>query len=463
MKNDERVDQAIEGLLSEGELERFQRDALADPELMAAYVESTVLHGQLMASGDDWVRLLDESESASIVAGPGRWFSSGIAAAAAAVIAAVVTWFVVEKINGPEIETVATLARAEGCRWAGSELPTAEGSRLPAGTLALVEGMATLEFDSGATVTLEAPASLQVTSAMRCRLVEGSVVADVPESAHGFTIDAPDLEVVDLGTRFGLTANQFGGSHVMVFEGEVEVKKTGEQNAKLVEEGDTFLNGAKRVATDQETVRSTVVESIASRDGWLNVSTGVGAGKDAFVRRGQDSGTGSEPLMMVKYTDLVAKNERRGYVMFDLREVDRTALVDAEFLLDVEPSGLGFSTLVPDSAFTIYGVTYDSADEWNESELIWENAPAMTDEGVVPAETRKIGEFEIHRGASASAQIRVTGAELLRFLREDANGLVTIVIVRNTGEFETQGLVHAFATKEHPDAKAPTLRLKLVK
>ena len=72
-------------------------------------------------------------------------------------------------------------------------------------------------------MTIEAPTKLQVRDAMHCRLIEGTVTAEVPEPAHGFTIDTADLKVKDLGTRFGLTTGATGNSQVRVFQGEVEV------------------------------------------------------------------------------------------------------------------------------------------------------------------------------------------------------------------------------------------------
>ena len=38
--------------------------------------------------------------------------------------------------------------------------------------------------------------------------------------------------------------------------------------------------------------------------------------------------------------------------------------------------------------------------------------------------------------------------------------LVTFLIVRETSETDPSGLVHAFASKEHPTARPPTLRVK---
>ena len=152
------------------------------------------------------------------MARPFLWLS-----AAAALVFFCATLFLMADRRSDDF--VATLIEAKDCRWAGSDLPTVEGAGLGTGTLALMEGMATIRFKSGATVTLEAPGILVVESAMKCRLLEVSVVADVPESAHGFTIDTQKMEVIDLGTRFGVTTTPLGNSNVFVFEGEVKVRQ----------------------------------------------------------------------------------------------------------------------------------------------------------------------------------------------------------------------------------------------
>ena len=132
-----------------------------------------------------------------------------------------------------------------------------------------------------------------------------------------------------------------------------------------------------------------------------------------------------------------------------------------ELFLDVESSGLGFSTLIPDSRFAIFAVTDDSLDSWEEDKVMWDTLPAVDDSGILPEVTQKLGTFEILRGASATTSIKMESSELSTYLREDANRIATFLVVRETGEYESQGLVHAFATKEHPTAKAPTLYFKL--
>ncbi|MCX6953705.1 MAG: hypothetical protein NTV51_16260, partial [Verrucomicrobia bacterium] len=202
---DERIDRAIEGLLSAEELAVFKADVVRDPALRAAYVERGWIHALLKAERARLPSLIDRpaepAPSNTVRRGP--WY---FVAAAAGLAAAVALGFALSRGRGaaPE-QTVATLIQSQNTKWAGSTLPTLERSKLGRGTLALVEGIATLRFDSGATVTIEAPTKLEILSAMRCRLIEGSATAEVPEPAHGFTIDTPDLKVVDLGTRFGVT------------------------------------------------------------------------------------------------------------------------------------------------------------------------------------------------------------------------------------------------------------------
>ncbi len=48
---------------------------------------------------------------------------------------------------------------------------------------------------------------------------------------------------------------------------------------------------------------------------------------------------------------------------------------------------------------------------------------------------------------------------LAAFVRASRSRLVRFLLVRETGETDSTGLVHDFASKEHPTARPPTLRL----
>jgi ferric-dicitrate binding protein FerR (iron transport regulator) len=456
MNLSEHIDRSFDGQLSQEEWDALQQAIVADPELRQEYVEKRWLHALLAAESESLPGLLEEPQwiQPAPVNRPFAW----LAAAAAVVLFGVS--LVLFSQSRPE-PVVATLIEAENCRWAGSDLPTVEGAGLGAGTLALTEGMATIQFKSGATVTLEAPSVLVVESAMKCRLVEGSVVADVPESAHGFTIDTAQMEVIDLGTRFGVTTTPLGDSNVFVFEGEVKVNRDDLPEPKHVFAGKSLVSkaGATPQQTDQEVRR---VDAPAASPGpdWTALTTATGRGGDTYVRRGDQHGpTGSHPLLMVKHTDLAPNNERRALLSFDLAGIDRASLRSAKLALKLEPSGLGFSSLVPDSRFAVYGLVDRAAATWRENDLVWENAGPLVDESIPGSTATRLAEFEVRKG-SPNGLIEVSADAFVDFLRTHPDEIVSLMIVRETGESDQQGLVHAFASKEHPTAAAPTLWLQ---
>jgi hypothetical protein len=116
----------------------------------------------------------------------------------------------------------AMLGRLADCVWASGMKPIRVGQDISAGTLIDIKsGLAQLVFESGAEVVLKGPCRLRIENSMFCRLISGSVSAEVPHRAAGFTIRGPSSEVIDLGTRFGFSVGAAGNSEVHVFQGEV--------------------------------------------------------------------------------------------------------------------------------------------------------------------------------------------------------------------------------------------------
>ncbi len=451
-ENRDRIQRAIEGLLSPAELAAFHAEVARDPAMRAAYVDRACLHGALCADREHLPELLEKSDVGR-PASRWPWFAGvGLAAAAALAFA-----FVSPRRVAPA-PALATLVQADNTKWAGSTLPTLPQSRLGPGMFSLVEGIATVRFSSGAVVTLEAPTKLEIISALRCRLIEGSITAEVPASAHGFAVETPDLRVVDLGTRFGVTAGSAGNSHVFVFDGEVEVEDPRRPGVLRLTAGKHYHVGDVSGGAAVEPNRAAPPQVI---DGWTSIPTSVGRGRDAYVRRGYPESTGGHPLLMVKHTDLERgrPNERRAILTFDLEEIDAARLAEAQLVLDPEPSGFGFVTMVPDSRFSVYGVKPGVADGWTENALTWENLPGCDDAGVISGQVEKLAEFWLPRGGSGEP-FAIRGDALAAFLRASRGGLVTFLLVRETGETDSTGLVHAFASKEHPTARPPTLRVR---
>ncbi|MEX2581357.1 MAG: DNRLRE domain-containing protein [Verrucomicrobiales bacterium] len=456
--NREYINRSLDGQLTGEEWDALRREVVADPELRREYVEKRWLHAQLETEGESLQHLLaDRGAPQPGTSQPGtrlRWVA---VAAGIGLLLGLGAFLTIGREAAPTM--VATLVQAEGCRWEGSELPTKEGARLGVGTLALAQGMATIRFDSGATVTLEAPSVLEVSSEMRCRLVEGSVVADVPESAHGFAIDTDKMEVVDLGTKFGVTTSAVGGSHVFVFDGEVTVNREEMLQPRHLLSGKSLHFGANIPSSPDEEV-ARVAPPAPTVGTWKAFSTETGRGRDAYIRRGEShSPTGSDPLLMVKHTDLAPGNERRAVLTFDLSGLAPSAVESARLALKVESSGLGFSSLVPHSRFAVYGALDPSLGGWNENRLRWPNAAAFAGEPLDPSRFERLAEFDIPKGSSHDL-VEISSEALVRFLRRREDGLATLVLVRETGESDKQGLVHAFASKEHPTSPAPTLWIR---
>ena len=454
----ERIERAIDGLLSPEELEALKREVVENSELRAAYVDRVWLDASLRAGSESVCELAKADPSPAPTAA--RWpLLAALTSLAAAGVALVIA---LQRPSSPLTSadiSVATVLQTQNAKWAGSTLPTIEDAQLGRGTLALVEGIVTLRFHSGATVTMEAPTKLEILDAMRCRLIEGSVTADVPPSAHGFTIDTADLKVVDLGTRFGVTAGSAGNSHVFVFEGEVTLNKPNGTEVRHLTEGKAYHVASGATAGSVEPSRFQILQQL---DGWTAIPISFGRGRDTYARRDRSASAGLQPLLMVKHSDLEASfgNERRVVLTFDVSGIRPQDSTEVQLVLDPEPSGMGFSSMVPDSRFAIYGVAEEAAaDEWDESKLTWNLLPACNDTGVIDGQARKLAEFWIPRGGSGDP-LTIRSDALTQFLREDRNGLVTFLIVRETGETHQSGLVHAFASKEHPTGRPPTLRVR---
>jgi len=366
--------------------------------------------------------------------------------------------------------TIATVIKASHCKWAGSTLPTAEGSRVSKGTLELVEGLATLRFDSGAEVVLEAPATLELIDAMNCRLKRGTLVADVPPSAIGFSVDTKDAKVVDYGTRFGVSTGEDGKYLVQVMEGLVEVGHKGEVQTKQLRAGQSMDRGllnqkVNPLMPEVEPNRWQPTTILNTGDGWQVISTAFGSGKDTYIQSSKEpKNYGDDPFFRVKRTSLQPDLDRKGYIGFDVGRFAGKTIADAELVLSIEPSDLGYATMVPDATFAVYGLRDGAGDAWEEDALTWNSAP-----GHDPAQAEKhlpkadevvlLGRFEIGQGINSGTRILHTPA-LVDFLKQDTNGTATFIICRETDETGRNGLVHAFATKESGNNTPPLLRIK---
>jgi hypothetical protein len=242
---------ALLGALLDGTLTAEQQDRLgpllaqdaAARDLYLAYCE---LHADLALRGGagDLSRLRVEQTSPErraaglMPAGINparrtRWLAGGLVglgALVAAVLLVLTLWRRPSpgldsgnEVGEPVDDTVAVLLQSPEAEWAGAGPHARAGAALSPGWLRLRSGYAHIEFYSGATVLLEAPADLKLISRTEAYCERGKLRATVPAHAHGFQIATPKLKLVDRGTEFGLQVGEQAATEVHVFQGKVEV------------------------------------------------------------------------------------------------------------------------------------------------------------------------------------------------------------------------------------------------
>lgn len=431
------------GEITESEVQELDRLLAADPELRREFV--------LAAATDTGLREVAFERAVEPPQPKAQASSTSLSVKVAwvSIAAAIVVLFSLDRVFfGPA--PVATLASSENAAWESS-LPTTPGSKLEAGSLSLKSGVATIRFRSGAEVLLEAPASLELISPMRGRLLSGAAVIDVPDSAIGFVIETPDGYAVDYGTRFAVRVDQARDrSDFEIIEGEIAVHhpKSGDE---------VRLTGQGKAASVSE--QSIVVVDLEEQDA-------PSAPPEETIRIGTNGRTGSamrrdhkrhkyikREFLSVKHTD-GGGWDHRSFFSFDLTTSDLSQVEAVRLRLNLVPSTRGLVSRLPKvNRFGVYGLTNQAKANW-PSHCLWDESPGPED-GVL------LGTFEIPRSQQRGS-FGIENEALLKFLKAHQDTQVTLILVRETTQIEGvgPGLTHLFASDSHPEAVGPMLELQ---
>ena len=217
----------VDGAITDPERARLERWLAESEDARHYYVLTMGLSASLCDYASEMQSEAPDALTKIVRPAAWRWAIGTLAAAAAVALA---FWFggMSERGHGTPVaeqesdDTVARLSGAKDGQWIGEAPRT--GDELRRGQrVQLASGFAEITFDSGARVTVEGPASLDLTSAWEAVLHHGSLRAHVPTEAIGFRVSNPEVEVVDLGTEFSMVADASGGTEVYVLQGSVEV------------------------------------------------------------------------------------------------------------------------------------------------------------------------------------------------------------------------------------------------
>jgi ferric-dicitrate binding protein FerR (iron transport regulator) len=156
-----------------------------------------------------------------------RWFLRG--ALACLVLCATGLLFQRRPVAAPSVnlakrvpQPVGSLKSAPGAKFAGKSLKP--GDAFTEGDVVVLEsGEANVSMASGAEFALKAPAELKFDTAHHVELRRGLLTAHVAAWGSGFTVDTSAMRVVDLGTRFAISAST-DDVETHVLQGQVRVQ-----------------------------------------------------------------------------------------------------------------------------------------------------------------------------------------------------------------------------------------------
>ena len=141
----------------------------------------------------------------------------------------------------------------------------------------LDSGIIKIAYDKGVDVVIEGPSKFQF-EREGIYLSYGKVYSKVSKDAQGFTIDCQNSKFVDLGTEFGVIANEQGSSQLHVLDGKVQMYAGMEDTEKYTRA--VFGGSAVGFDASDGTLENIILEDKAfARD--INSSA-------KFVWRGQE-------------------------------------------------------------------------------------------------------------------------------------------------------------------------------
>lgn len=165
-----------------------------------------------------------------------RWAIASISTFAAVLVMVLVAaqlWRVPAKgPNTPTAAVVAHVGRTIDCVWSDDMQALQTGDALTAGQdLELTAGRVEVEFNGGAKVVLDGPASLRLRGSDDWKLQRGRMTVHLPGDHRGLVLETPAVRVTRCSADFAIEvdANQRTGLHV--FDGQIEARRNGDEEA----------------------------------------------------------------------------------------------------------------------------------------------------------------------------------------------------------------------------------------
>ncbi|EAQ79017.1 FecR domain-containing protein [Blastopirellula marina] len=249
------VGKLLEGEISDQEFERFQSQLGESETLRNTYMQLAELHVSLSDALAEVGQPVERSAAADRSLSRRRK-PVALLAVCCAICAIAACWLLFPT------------AKSTPIAWTGYQTSTdrelRSGERIVA-----TENESSVVFRNGVRVSLAKGADLELLTPKLVRLHAGQVYVDVGELGKGFTVLTEAVDVIDLGTVFGVSANALGETDVLVFDGVVDIAS--HQLPKSARE--VLVSGqAQRYRKSGGDERISTVWSSASPTDWSTVS-----------------------------------------------------------------------------------------------------------------------------------------------------------------------------------------------
>ncbi len=412
------LDQLIDGSLTAEEAQEVQAWMKADPTILSLYLDKMRMDSLLR--DHPWPA---KPKVAKWRAAPFQ--SLAWAAAAAVLISALALLLRYDKSSGPGLVDGTPLPSIQFSATSVFDTTLArlpDDGRLQFGDGVIMnDGSVSIRLPSGVEALLKSPSRFAITGPNRLKLDEGAGWFRVPPAAKGFTVDLPEMEVVDMGTIFTVSVNE-GDHQVQVEQGLVEVRqrlagipaqrlKVGEklvrranQQTIQVVSGASLLNPEamteKPEIVFQESLASVPDQSFADRQPLKGTWTILEG--DPQVSKGRFAAKSSFTHLMGRFTRAIEPTEK-AVIMVSFRSVSPMTLFHSKGFAGISLfNGDGEMFFFGDKSrnsysweFLVYGKNYRRPGSPRRA---YDLAIQGSEETFTLRYRQRNGAFEIYRG-----------------------------------------------------------------
>ncbi|MGJ8724446.1 MAG: LamG-like jellyroll fold domain-containing protein [Roseibacillus sp.] len=159
---------------------------------------------------------------------------------------------ILASIEAQEVKGIAVVSHTVGAVWGGgttlSSAAIKSGRPVGKGRIELFEGMAQIDFYSGAVLIVEGPARLDLQNPKRAKLEYGSLRGKIPPPAKGFSVETPFFDIINDHSEFGIQVSKEGQGEVHVLSGSLNfLQDTGKEQA--LDEGHGIICSSEGIVT----------------------------------------------------------------------------------------------------------------------------------------------------------------------------------------------------------------------